>query len=165
VSLETIREALSLDMATAAKEWRPILSAASGTKKKSARGMKVKDANDEAMNLAGRNRKQFFAKSIRGQAKEIGCHVRTWQRTEFFKAAVRNGQIIPPKERAPKTVSITKKLEEVTGVGEKDEIQKEASRRELMHKLIAEQGADFEPSPLSDDPPGAKRKVHTHKRI
>jgi hypothetical protein len=34
-----------------------------------------------------------------------------------------------------------------------------------LQRLIAEQEADAEPSPLDDDPPDRPRKVRQHKRL
>jgi hypothetical protein len=56
---------------------------------------------------------------------------------------------------APKTVSFTPILEAVTGEGERDEV---------LNQLIAAQKADYEPSPLEDDPPESRpKKVRSYK--
>jgi hypothetical protein len=120
------------------------------------KGMTVKEANEKAMEIAARI-PDFFKLSERAQAKEIGCHWRTWTRTEFFKTAERmRAPRVPKNPSSPKTVSLTHELEAVTGEGGRDEVLK---------KLIAQHEADAEPSPLEDDPPGREKKVHSRKRL
>jgi hypothetical protein len=121
-------------------------------------------ANAIAQNVAKELGEGFFSMSMRKQASLIGCHHRTWQQTELYKSAVKRGRITPPKPRAPRTVSLTKELEAVTGEGEKDETQKKASEQELQ-RLLRAHTADHEPSPLSDDPPGRQRRIHSRKRL
>jgi hypothetical protein len=60
--------------------------------------------------------------------------------------------------------SFTAGREAVTGEGDKDEIQKQVEEAELR-RLTSEQAADYEPTPLEDDPPGRERKVHSRKRL
>ena len=54
------------------------------------------------------------------------------------------------KGSTPKTVSLTPALEVATGEGE---------RHEVLNRLIAEQQADSDLSPLEDDAPGKPRRV------
>jgi hypothetical protein len=126
--------------------------------------MPVEQANGNAMKLFKQLGKAFFDMAKTKQAKLIGCHYRTWERTDFFKAAVKKGLISEPKPRAPKTVTFTNSMESVTGKGGRDEICIEAGDRELR-RLTAEQGADYEPSSLEKDLPGRERKVHFRKRL
>jgi hypothetical protein len=128
---------------------------APGTTGKKRSSMTVPEANAQANKLAKEIGERFFAMSMRRQAKLIGCHLRTWKRTDLYKSALKRGLITPPKQRAPKAVSFSGKLEAVTGEGDKDE---------TLHQLIEQQLADSEPSPMVDDAPGRERKVRSHKR-
>jgi hypothetical protein len=124
----------------------------------------VEAANTQALNLARKYRRAFFTMSLTKQAKLIGCHWKTWKKTKLYLEAVKDGRIAPPKPKAPKVVTFTDRIEAATGEGEKDEIQKEVAERETR-RLIAEQSADAEPSPLEDDLPGRERKAHSRKRL
>jgi hypothetical protein len=126
--------------------------------------MKVGEANEKAMREDKRYGAGFFAMSLNNQAELIGCHRQTWKKTPFYQAAVANGNICPAKPKGPKVESLTVRREAVTGEGEKDEIQKQVAEKELR-RLTAEQATDYEPTPLEDDPPGRKRKVHFGKRL
>jgi hypothetical protein len=126
--------------------------------------MKVEEGNKEAMRLAKEYGAGFFAMSLNKQAKLVGCHPNTWKKTSFFQQAVATGKISPAKARGPKVKSLTAGREAATGEGEKDEIQEQVAEGELR-RLMAEQAADCEPSPLKDDPPGRERKVHFRKRL
>jgi hypothetical protein len=116
------------------------------------------------MTLAKEFGKAFFAMSKTKQAKLIGCHHLTWEKTAFYLKAVEVGKITPPKPKAAKVFSFTSGREKATGEGEINEIQKQAAEIELR-RLTAECEADNEPSPLENDPPGRDRKVHFRKRL
>jgi hypothetical protein len=115
--------------------------------------MKVGEANDKAMKLAGEMRDGFFALSGRQQAKMIGCSWATWTKTDFYVIA-QDKRPGGKRQRvtSPKTLSLTAEREAVTGEGGKDEV---------LQKLIEEQEADNEPSPLMDRP----RRIHSRKRL
>jgi hypothetical protein len=119
--------------------------------------MTVEQASEEAMKLAHKLRARFFALSERQQAEMIGCHWQTWKRTPFFsqlkKRRLDSKQKMPS---SPKTESLTSGREAVIGEGDRDEV---------LEKLMAEQEADKEPSPLENDPPYRPRKVHFRKRL
>jgi hypothetical protein len=123
--------------------------------------MNVEQANDKAMALAKRMGKRFFRLSEREQAKRIGCHWSTWAKTEFYRQAKKKAplqrRVKINAPRSPRTVCLTSDLEAVTPLRE---------RPASLKRLIAEHEADSEPSPLDDDPPGARpRKVLVHKRL
>jgi hypothetical protein len=150
--LEEVRRQASLAAVGAQKT-----GFATSDKTRAKRRMTVKEANDEAMKLAQRLRSEFFLYSERKQAKVIGCHWKTWRKTDFYQTA--NAKRIVAKQRkpsSPKAVSLTAGLETVTGEGEKNEI---------LQKLIAEQEADIEPSPVEHDITNRPRKVHSRKRL
>jgi hypothetical protein len=118
--------------------------------------MTVEEANQEAQRVVRRMGKPFFNLSIREQSRQIGCSFATWKRTPFFETIQREH---PPKERkpgSPKTVSLTKAIEEVVGI--------DVDRDEALEKLCAEQHADREPSPLEPNRPG-RRQTHHRKRL
>jgi hypothetical protein len=118
--------------------------------------MTVEDANRTAMVLAKKLQKGFFAMSETGQAKLIGCHLRTWRKTPFYRVAKKKRA----KTNAPgarRAVTLTDALEAVAREGDKDDV---------LRRLIADQEADREPSPLEDDPPDSRPKtVHSRKRL
>jgi hypothetical protein len=112
------------------------------------------EANSKAMKLAKKMKKKFFALSRREQAELIGCSFATWKKTEFFKTAERRRPAkAPRKPSSPKTVSLTNKVEAVTGEGGRDQVLK---------GLIAEQEADKEPSPLDS---ADQRQTHFRKKL
>jgi hypothetical protein len=126
--------------------------------------MTVEQANERASKLAKRMKNGFFAMSKREQAKQIGCHLKTWKQTSLYKTAVEDGRIPPDKPRGPKTVSLTSGLEDTTGEGEKDEVLKEVAereRQEALRRLADEQKAEWEPSSLEP----RKRQRHFRKRL
>jgi hypothetical protein len=107
----------------------------------------VEEANKEAMRLAGSMGKAFFAWSDARQAKKIGCDVRTWRKTTFYREARRKlSRMRPPtatKKPSRRAVSLTPEVEAVTGQGEPDE---------LLQRLMEQQEADREPSPCDPRP-------------
>jgi hypothetical protein len=135
----------------------------SRTEAKIVRRMTVEAANEKARKLAKRLRMSFFLFSEREQARQIGCSWATWRKTTFYEKAQKIRFRLTRqagKEKAPASppvVSLTGDLEAVTGEGD---------RNETLDRLIAEQEADREPSPLDDDQPDAPpRKVRTRKRL
>jgi hypothetical protein len=112
-------------------------------------------ANNKAMELA-RNDQSFVCLSQREWARRIGCSIGLiqdlplWQQTMKKTGRGRKGRDAPPT-----TVSLTDRLERVTGENDPE-----------LARLIGEQQADAEPSPLQDDPPGDRpRKVYARKRV
>jgi hypothetical protein len=123
--------------------------------------MTVEAANAKAMELAKRMKQDFFLLSIRRQAERIGCAFETWKKTPFYKqaqqkraqAAQRAGGTKRPS--SPATISLTPQLESVVGDTDAE-----------LSRLMEEQRADSEPSPLDNDPSGRRpRKVHARKRL
>jgi hypothetical protein len=118
--------------------------------------MTVAEANLKARELARWRRKKFFAMSQNDQAKEIGCSWGTWSKTPFYKECKKQGKIKPGKHpkgsRPPSVVSLTAKMEEVVGDGDKNQVLEEVADKETLEDLIAEQQAEREPSPLEEDP-------------
>jgi hypothetical protein len=118
--------------------------------------MTVERANSKAMALAKAD-PAFVHLPLRDWATAIGCSegqvpkLPLWQDT--MKQTGRGKKKGPS---APKVVSLTDSLEAVTGEGGRDEV---------LNQLTAEQQADFEPSPLDEDPPDRPRKVRTRKRL
>jgi hypothetical protein len=117
--------------------------------------MTVDEANAAAMRLADTMGPAFFNLSERQQAEKIGCHWNTWRKTPLYKAGDKR------REKAPGTgsrsaVSLTPRLEAITGQGEKDQVLKE---------LIEEQERDFEPSPMDPDDSPTPDRVHHRKTV
>jgi hypothetical protein len=122
------------------------------------RRMTVAQANQKAMELAKKEGAAFFLLSERAQARRIGCHWKTWTKTEFYRTAeqmkrCRAKRIIQgPSPASPPVVSLTAGLEEQTGFGD---------RNEVLEQLIAEQKADNDSNPQDPRP----RKVWCRKRL
>jgi hypothetical protein len=119
------------------------------------RRMTLAEANEKAMALAA-NDPSFVRQSQREWASRIGCSVALVDRLplwrETMKQTGRGKRARPP---APKTVSLTPAVEAVTGTEDAE-----------LQRLIEDQQADSEPSPLEDDPPGTRpRTVHYGKRL
>jgi hypothetical protein len=123
--------------------------------KKSKKRMTRQEANERAMELVKRYRKQFVMLSESEQARQIGCSWQTWKRTELFKKIHKQKNKLLPRKRAGsrRPVSLTHDLESVTGEGKPDEV---------LNQLLHEHESDFEPSPLDDSRP---RKFHSRKRL
>jgi hypothetical protein len=125
--------------------------------KRARRRMTVDQANKEAMKLANRRGADFVRLSQREQAKLIGCSWATWKKTPFFEATQKRRHKISSRASRTRTTgkrptSLTKKVEEAAVEGGKDQV---------LNDLIAEQGADYEPSPLSD----GLRRVFIRKQL
>jgi hypothetical protein len=114
--------------------------------------MTAEEANRKGMELARQLGKAFFVLSEREQAARIGCTWRTWSKTSIYKKARQQRRKQHPARGAPHAVSFSSAMEAVTGEG---------GREETLNKLVAEQEADYEPSPVEEDPPGDRpRKVY-----
>jgi hypothetical protein len=121
------------------------------------RRMTIDEANSKATQIAKKMKKVFIALSITEQARQIGCHIETWKKTKFYsKAQQMRPKAGPKKPRRPKTVSMTRKVEATVGQGKKNEV---------LEKLIAEQNADMEPSPLESDHADRPRTTRCRKRL
>jgi hypothetical protein len=121
--------------------------------------MTVAEANGRAMQIARRMGDEFFLLSERKQAKQIGCSWTTWSRTDFYRGA-KNKKVSLAKQivkghtpSSPPVVRLTDSLQAVTGEGNRDEV---------LNKLIAEQEADLEPSPLDQS---SQKRIHSRKRL
>ncbi len=75
---------------------------------------------------------------------------RLWQKTMAVTGRGRS------KGKTPKAVALTDNMESVVGEGE---------RQEVLQGLIAQQEADYEPSPLDDNPPATHQKPKQYKRV
>ena len=136
--------------------------------------MSVEEANEKTMKVAKQYGRAFFVMSIRQQAKLIGCHYRTWEKTPFYLEAVADGRIAPAKPKAARADSLTSGREAVIGTGQKDEMLNQAIEQEArklaeeseMRRLIAESQKDNQkdPSPLENAPPDQKRKLHSRTK-
>jgi hypothetical protein len=115
-------------------------------------GISVEHANKIAMDLVEKERQKFLELSERKQATRIGCSWQTWQRTLLYQILKLKRPARKPS--SPKTVSLTATLEAVTGEDDRE-----------LQRLIDEQEADKEPSPLEPDPPDRTRATHFGKRL
>jgi hypothetical protein len=117
------------------------------------RRMSLQEANARALELAQRDR-DFVHKPLRAWAQSIGCstglvtRLTLWIQYQHLKRLQKRG----PGKRPP-TVSLTPELEAVLGSGD---------REAAIRWLIAEQRADFEPSPLDPEP---RVVVRVRKRL
>src|SRR5262249_45594754 len=114
--------------------------------------MTMGKANAKAMKLAEAD-PQFVRRTLREWAKEIGCSAGLIPRLRFWReVAKRTGRARKPK--APRVVSITDKVLAVT-----PDPQVELSR------LIAEQNADREPSPLENGRADKGARIRHRKKL
>jgi hypothetical protein len=122
--------------------------------------MSKEAAGIRARKLADEMGQQFLCLSEAKQAKLIGCSWQTWSRTQFYRELYpekAEGKTQGESAQSPRVVSLTKNVEAVRGEGGKDQV---------LSNLIAEQQADYEPSPLDDDPPAnPATKVRVRKRL
>jgi hypothetical protein len=87
-------------------------------------------------------------------AKAIGCGVRTLVKLPAWRAVSEERK---KRRKSPKVVSLTPRLQATQGQGQKDQV---------LHQLIEEQKADYEISPLDEDPPAERpHRVRTRKRL
>src|SRR5699024_3307396 len=119
------------------------------------------------------------------QAKRIGCSWATWKKTQFYAEAKKKMENLSQQRNSKQrpqnepVVSLTSKLESMVGEGARDQVlnqlidEERSARTRQWHDLslaeqqalIAEQEADYEPSPLEDDSGPAARKVRSKKRL
>src|SRR5262249_23970759 len=119
------------------------------------RRITAKETNSKAMELAEADG-AFVERTLRECVAAIGCSVGVVAKVRLGKATRRKtGRGTKDGVAAPKVVSLTPSLEATVG----DEGPE-------LNRLVAEQRADMEPSPLEDDPPGTRpRRVRTRKRL
>lgn len=115
--------------------------------------MKVEEANIKAMQIAKRMRKGFVLSSERDQARLIGCSWATWKKTELY------AEIQLKYPRSKPQASLSPKSESLTGL---DNMIGEGGKDEVLRRLIAEQEADKEPSPIDGDE--RPLKIHSRNR-
>ncbi|MHB1524615.1 MAG: hypothetical protein ACYCYB_11755 [Candidatus Dormibacteria bacterium] len=116
--------------------------------------MSVTQANKRALELARELGKVFFALSDTAQAEQIGCHIRTWRKTDFYGEAAKRRPAKPVRKGRRRAVSLTEGIEATAG---RDD--------EQLQRLIEEQQDDYEPSPLDPDPTDQPRSVRERKRL
>jgi hypothetical protein len=102
----------------------------------------VANANDALRKLIT-TKPALCTKSIRELAKEIGCPSSTLQKTATWKD-ISNKKPKRSNVSPRPVVTLTSKMTETIGRVERDTV---------LNKLIQQQEADSEPSPLDDDPP------------
>jgi|GEM_PF-4800804 len=121
--------------------------------------MTIQEANAKAMRLAKRNH-SFVRLGLRQWAEAIGCSEGLVAKLPFWRTTMeKTGRGKNNRETGPKASSFTPELEAVSRNGEGTELCQ-------LKRLIAEQKADAEPSPLEDDlsdsPP---KRVRFTKRV
>jgi hypothetical protein len=116
--------------------------------------MSKEQANNRAMVL-GRADSDFEDNpNVKIWAKKIGCSTGLVVNLPFYrKCAEEAGTARRGQPLGPKTVSLTTNV-----------LATVACEDEELGRLIAEQHADREPSPLAPDPPDKSRKVRQYKR-
>jgi hypothetical protein len=120
--------------------------------------MSKEQADAKARELAKELGPKFYLLSKREQAKMIGCHHKTWGGTLFYQTALQEKSRLLPQPATGKSRRRASNLSDKTlaSVGrEHGELQ----------RLIDEQKADYEPSPLDHDPPDAPRRVRCPKTV
>jgi hypothetical protein len=120
-----------------------IEAAADGPDKEtSSTKMSVSDADKKAKELAGKHKAAFFALSQTQQAKLIGCHLDTWQKTPFYQAADRRGRI---RKRGPaKTlpaVDLSGSILETEGYGVQG-TKGQHARHDMLNQLVEGEEAE-----------------------
>lgn len=121
------------------------------------RSMTAEEANRKAMELAKEDR-LFIQRSQREWADAIGCSVGLVSKLPFWEKTMQHsGRQRKGKATASKVVRLTDDLEAVMGEG---------GRNDVLEKLIAQQQADYERSPLEEDAPGSPpKKVRSYPRL
>jgi hypothetical protein len=119
-------------------------------------GVTREKANKRAMELAQAD-PSFVDRTQREWARAIGCSDGLVAQLPFWQATMeRTGRGKPKSAAAPKVVSLTRAVEATTGEGTRDEV---------LNRLIAQQDADYEPSPLEEDLPDSKpRRVRAPRK-
>ncbi len=121
----------------------------------------VEEANKTAMELAKQDHKfvdggaRDWAAAIR-KATGKTCSVATVENTRLWKETMKATGRGRTKGKTPKAVALTDNMKSVVGEGE---------RHEVLQELIAQHGADYEPSPLDNDTPNSRRKTTHYKRL
>jgi len=115
----------------------------------------VTEANKIAMELAEKDPnfvhggvRKWVQKILERTGKKFSNS--TVHKTALWQGTMKESNRGRTKGSTPKTVSLTPALEVATGEGE---------RHEVLNRLIAEQQADSDLSPLEDDAPGKPRRV------
>jgi hypothetical protein len=106
-------------------------------------GRMTKEVANEKMMALAKNNPDFVKKGIHDMAKEIGCSSSTIHKTSFWRT-LRDQTGRSRNKNTPKVVSLTDSLEATVGEGDEHEI---------LERLIQEQNADHEPSPLESSSP------------
>ncbi len=138
------------ELAKAVMVSRPDLAAGGKTKA----AITADEANKAAMKLAKQDPAfviggvRDWAAAIRGATGKT-CSIATIEATRLWRETMKVTGRGRTRGKAPKAVALTDNMESVVGEGGKDEVLK---------KLIAQQDADYEPSPIDDDPPAKRRK-------
>ena len=109
--------------------------------------------NETAKGVVKKEGKAFLYLSQSKQAKRLGCHLRTWRKTEMYREVQRTKAALAKQAtpRGPRVVGFTPGVEARVA----DE------REKTVQELVAEQQQDFEPAPTDPTP----RKVRNHKRV
>lgn len=121
----------------------------------------VTEANQTAISLAKR-KPEFVHGGVRDWAaaikRETGktCSIATVKATPLWRNTMEQTGRGKTRGKTPKAVGFTGNMEAVVGTGKRDEI---------LNGLIAQQEADYEPSPVDDDLPAMCRQPKIHKRV
>jgi len=119
------------------------------------RTVSVAEANAKAMELANAD-PSFLERTARHWAAMIGCSPATIVKTRLWQVTVRRtGR---SRTNGPRTMPSVFPLTSQT-------LAREGKEDAELQRLIGEQEADFEPSPLEDDPPGLPRRVRERKDL
>ncbi len=125
------------------------------------KGTTPEEANKTAMRLAKQDSAfvnggaREWAAAIR-KATGKTCSIATVKATRLWQETMKETGRGRSKGKSPKAVALTDAMESVVGEGERDEV---------LRKLIADHKANYEPSPLEDDPPTTHRKPRHYKRV
>jgi hypothetical protein len=118
------------------------------------RRMMLAAANSKAMELA-KSDPAFMSKSTREWADDIGCSYGLVGKLDLWIQKQELTGHDSKQSKSPQTVSLTDQLLAVTSADEEQPLQ----------RLIREQRADQEPSPLEPDSPDKPRRVHYRKKL
>jgi hypothetical protein len=116
--------------------------------------MSLAAANSKVSELA-KDDPSFISKSLREWAGAIGCSEGQVAKLDLWIAKQKEAGPKSNQARSPKTVSLTGGLLATTPAQGDDQLQ----------RLIRDQKADREPSPLDPDPPDKRLKVHSRKEL
>jgi hypothetical protein len=137
--------------------------------------MPVADSNKRAMELVKDLGIAFYRLSETEQAKRIGCHLRTWRKTDLYKTA-KEKRLAGQTPKGRKAVTLTEAVEATVGVGNRDEVlnhlitdERDATAKRSWEDLSREEQEAFtagqdEPSPLEDDPPSRPRRKVVNRK-